>query len=67
MFGNAVSGHNFSFLEGVRGSHHEISHHENKDEKLEQYKLINAWHVRQYAYMVGENAFDQGRRGDLAR
>jgi len=52
MFGNAVSGHNFSFLEGVRGSHHEISHHENKDEKLQQYKLINAWHVTQYAYML---------------
>src|SRR3954470_1165983 len=52
MFGNAVSGHGFSWLEGVKGSHHEISHHENKDEKLQQYQLINAWHVRQYAYML---------------
>src|SRR6478672_8574341 len=42
MFGNAVSGRNFSFLEGVKGSHHEISHHENKEEKLAQYRLINA-------------------------
>ena len=29
MFGNAVSGKNFSFLDGVSGSHHSISHHKN--------------------------------------
>ena len=52
MFGNAVSGKNFSFLEGVRGGHHEISHHEKKEENLEQYKLINMWHVEQYAYLL---------------
>ena len=52
MFGNAVSGKNFSFLEGVSGGHHEISHHENKVDKLEQYKQINAWHLAQYAYML---------------
>ena len=52
MFGNAVSGKNFSFLKGVHGGHHEISHHEKKDENLEQYKLINMWHVEQYAYLL---------------
>jgi hypothetical protein len=52
MFGNAVSGKNFSFLKGVHGGHHEISHHEKKDENLEQYKLINIWHVQQYAYLL---------------
>ena len=52
MFGNAVSGKNFSFVEGVNGGHHEISHHENKAEKLDQYKRINAWHLAQYAYML---------------
>lgn len=52
MFGNAVSGKNFSFLEGVSGGHHHISHHENKDENLEQYKRINIWHVQQYAYLL---------------
>jgi hypothetical protein len=52
MFGNAVSGKNFSFLEGVKGGHHQISHHENDKEKLEQYKRINAWHVAQTAYML---------------
>ena len=52
MFGNAVSGKNFSFLEGVKGGHHQISHRENRTENLEQYKRINIWHIRQYAYML---------------
>ena len=52
MFGNAVSGRNFSFLEGVKGSHHELSHHENKAEKLAPYQRINTWHVAQYAYLL---------------
>jgi hypothetical protein len=52
MFGNEVSGKNFSFLPGVNGSHHEISHHSNEKEKLEQYKRINIWHTEQYAYML---------------
>jgi hypothetical protein len=53
MFGNAVSGRNFAFVPGVKSSHHELSHHENKAEKLEQYQRINAWHVEQYAYLLG--------------
>ena len=52
MFGNAVSGVNFRFLEGVTDSHHEISHHSNNPEKLRQYALINRWHVEQYAYLL---------------
>ncbi len=52
MFGNAVSGVNFRFLEGVTDSHHEISHHSNDPEKLRQYALINRWHVEQYGYLL---------------
>jgi len=52
MFGNAVSGKNFSFLEGVHGGHHQISHHENDQSKLDQYLRINQWHLAQYAYML---------------
>ncbi len=52
MFGNAVSPRNFSFLEGVHGGHHEISHHKNEKEALRQYQLINAWHVRQFGYLL---------------
>ncbi|MGJ8724959.1 MAG: DUF1552 domain-containing protein [Roseibacillus sp.] len=52
MFGNAVSGKNFSFLEGVNGSHHSISHHKNNKGQLDQYQKINTWHTEQYAYML---------------
>ena len=52
MFGNAVSGRNFSFLEGVSGSHHSISHHKGNTKQLDQYQRINQWHVSQYAYML---------------
>ncbi|MES2465534.1 MAG: DUF1552 domain-containing protein [Armatimonadota bacterium] len=52
MFGNEVSGKNFSFLPGVKGGHHEISHHEKDPEKLAQYARINQWHYAQYAYLL---------------
>lgn len=52
LFGNSVSGQNFSFLDGVEGGHHSMSHHQNDEEKLRQYQLINRWHVEQYAYLL---------------
>lgn len=52
MFGNAVSGQNFRFLEGVSESHHEVSHHSKDPDKLRQYHLINRWYVEQYAYLL---------------
>jgi hypothetical protein len=53
MFGNDVTNRNFSFLDGVKGSHHEISHHKNDPAQLDQYERINRWHVEQYAYLLG--------------
>lgn len=52
MFGNSVSNRNFSFLDGVHGGHHSISHHMDKAETLEEYIRITAWHVEQYAYFL---------------
>lgn len=52
MFGNAVSNTSFSFLDGVDGGHHSISHHQDEAEKLRQYQLIAEWHVAQYAYLL---------------
>ena len=52
MFGNAVSGRNFSFLDGVSGSHHSISHHKNSGKQLDQYQRINTWHAAQFGYML---------------
>ncbi|MEW4453389.1 DUF1552 domain-containing protein [Bremerella sp. JC817] len=61
MFANDVSGRNFSFVDGVKGGHHELSHHENKAEKIEQYQRINRWHVEQYARMLGKlNSIQEG-------
>lgn len=54
MFANCVSGRNFSFVDGVRGGHHDTSHHSNKEEKIEQYKRINRWHAGQLAYVLGK-------------
>ena len=52
MFGNSVSNRNFSFLEGVKGAHHSISHHKNDPRQMAQYEIINRWHVQQYAYLL---------------
>ncbi len=52
MFGNAVSNEDFTFVDGVKGAHHSISHHQNDPEKMRQYQLINRWHVEQYAYLL---------------
>jgi len=52
MFGNEVANTNFSFLEGVKGGHHDTSHHQKNPEKLRQYQLINRWHIEQYAYLL---------------
>ncbi|MEO0330780.1 MAG: DUF1552 domain-containing protein [Bacteroidota bacterium] len=52
MFGNSVSNRNFSFLDGVQGSHHQLSHHQNSEENLKQYAQINQWHMEQYAYFL---------------
>lgn len=52
MFGNAVSGKDFTFLDGVKGGFHENSHHEGKADKLEMYRRINRWHQEQFAYFL---------------
>lgn len=52
MFGWAVSSKSFTFLPGVNHSHHENSHHENHEDKLEQYQKICTWHVEQFSYML---------------
>lgn len=52
MFGNEVSNQNFAFLDGVTGSHHNLSHHEKDADKLRQYQLISKWHIEQYGYLL---------------
>src|SRR5260370_8854386 len=52
MFGNAVSGQNFRFLEGVSNTHHEISHHPKAPATPHQYHLNNRCHIDPYAYLL---------------
>ena len=52
MFANDVSGKNFSKLIPGASSHHELSHHQNKEEKYEPYSKINRWHSEQLAYFL---------------
>ena len=65
MFDNDVSGRNSSFLDGVKGGHHELSHHENNDGKIAQYQKINHWHVEQFARMIGKMKSIQEGEGTL--
>ncbi len=66
MFGNEVSGRNFSFLEGVSGGHHQISHHEGDKGKLAEYQRINLWHIQQYAYLLARlKSIKEGERNLL--
>ncbi|MBI3858475.1 MAG: DUF1552 domain-containing protein [Planctomycetes bacterium] len=53
MFANDVSQKNFAgLIDGVKGAHHEFSHHENKKEKYEAYSKIVRWHVEQLAWLL---------------
>lgn len=63
MFGNSVSGRNFSFLPGVNINHHDSSHHENNADKLEQYALMSTWHTEQLVYFMERlKAIKEGER-----
>lgn len=52
MLGNGISNRSFSFL-GVTGGHHEISHHQDRPERLEALTTIGKWEMEQFAYLVG--------------
>jgi len=65
MFGNAVSNRNFSFLDDVKGSHHQISHHKNNNSQLDQYQKINQWHVEQYSYLLNRMKSMKEGEGNL--
>jgi hypothetical protein len=49
MFGDAQSDQDYSFLPGVKGAFHGISHHGNDPARKEQYGKIIDWHTGQLA------------------
>ncbi|MHC2066657.1 DUF1552 domain-containing protein [Bremerella sp. T1] len=66
MLGNAQTGRNFSFIDGVRGSFHGLSHHRNQEKEREQYEKIVLWHLSQYAYLIDKmRKLDEGGRSLL--
>ncbi len=61
MFADGGSGRNMSFLEGVSGGHHSISHHGGKSESLEMFALINTFYMEQFAYFLKKlQSFKEG-------
>jgi hypothetical protein len=65
MFGGGVSPKNFSWLDGVKGGHHEISHHKNEKAALDMYARINRWHVEQFRYMLDKMSAIKEGDGNL--
>ncbi|MBK9169985.1 MAG: DUF1552 domain-containing protein [Bryobacterales bacterium] len=61
MFGDAQTGQDYSFLPGVKGGFHSLSHHLNEPAKREQYEKIVNWHMEQLAYFLGRaKGLDEG-------
>lgn len=53
IFNRDVSHMRFNFLDGVLNEQlHAISHHKEKQNKLESYQRINQFHVEQFAYLL---------------
>lgn len=52
MLGNAGSNLVYSFLPGVTGAHHQLSHHQSLAENLDQLAVIDAWEVGRFARVV---------------
>jgi hypothetical protein len=52
MFGDAQTQQDYSFLPGVKGGFHTLSHHRNEPEKREQYEKVVTWHTEQVAWFL---------------
>jgi hypothetical protein len=53
MMGDAQSSQDYSFLDGVKGNFHGLSHHRDIPDTRTQYEKIVTWHVEQLAYLLG--------------
>ena len=61
MFGDAQTARDFSFLDGVSGNFHGISHHRNEPERRAMYETIINWHMRHTAYFLDRmRSLDEG-------
>ena len=61
MMAHGFSRQNFTFLDGVSGDHHSISHHKENPELTEPYTIVSRWYVSQLVYLVEKmQAIDEG-------
>lgn len=52
MMAHGFSRQNFTFLDGVKGDHHSISHHKENPELTEPYTIVSHWYVTQLVYLM---------------
>ena len=61
MFGDAQSPVDYSWLAGVKGNFHGLSHHLNEETKKDMYGRVINWHTEQMAYFLGKvKGLDEG-------
>ncbi len=52
MLAHGFSRQNFTFLDGVKGDHHAISHHKEESSMTEMYTSVSRWYISQLAYLL---------------
>ena len=52
MTAHGFSRQNFSFIDGVSGDHHGISHHKEQKKSTAEYTLVSRWYIEQFAYLL---------------
>jgi hypothetical protein len=61
MLGDAQSSQDYSFLPGVKGSFHGLSHHRDIEATRVQYEKIVTWNIEQTAYLLKRmKSLDEG-------
>ena len=52
MTAHGFSRQNFSFIEGVSGDHHGVSHHKEQERSVDQYTRVSTWYIEQFKYVL---------------
>jgi len=61
MMAHGFSRLNFSFLDGVNGDHHAMSHHKDKEDVIAEYIMVSRWYVAQFDYLLKKmKSIDEG-------
>ncbi|MBM3736614.1 MAG: DUF1552 domain-containing protein [Acidobacteria bacterium] len=66
MMAHGFSRQNFTFLDGVKGDHHSISHHKEETALTVPYTIVSKWYLSQFAYLLDRmKAVDEGNGRSL--